>query len=174
MRDEKFFQMQEMEQRGRAALYRQLQILASRTEAYEIVLDSTWNIMKAVFIPGWLKKSVDMVQMDLIKKHDETMKAAIEKQKQEKAKPKLTIVGSTLVLILSFLMVGCVSKKNYDELQKNFSDCQSVVGPMNHELNTKNERLRKLNQLNEDNSLRTKKSDDRKGWDAQKGANDEL
>lgn len=75
-----------------AAIYRQMQFLNSRIQAYEKVFSDRWQILRALFHPAWLKAQVDIEQMELLKKHDEGIKAAAEKLKEEQHKPTLVKV----------------------------------------------------------------------------------
>lgn len=78
-----------------------------------------------------------------------------------------------------FLTTGCATKsalsKKYQEgFNAANQQCielqakiQQYVNGVQVDLAAKNERLRRFNQLNEDNTLRTKKNDDRESYDSE-------
>lgn len=84
-----------------------------------------------------------------------------------------------LLIFFAFAMIApaCVPKSRLiDARNEGFADadrqCLALQAKINSQVNaiqvdlaSKNERLRRFNQLNEDGTLRTKKSDDSKGWD---------
>lgn len=175
MRDGQIFEIQKQEAKRLAMVYRQLQFLDARIAAYETVLSSTWNTLKAIFNRSWLMKQVEIEQLKILREHDQAIRESIEKAKEEKAKPKLTIVGSNgiskLTAICLFLLVsGCVTSKTHREVIRQ-NDLK--VRSLQNEINAKTERLRRFNQINEDGSLRTKRNDDSKGWDRHEGSNDQ-
>lgn len=176
MRDESIFEMQKQQARRVAIIYRQLQFLDSRMLAYEKVLSSTWNKLRALFSRKWMMAQVEKEQLEILRIHDEQIKEASEKAQEEKAKPKLTIVGANgisklcLLFTVSVFASGCVSLKTHRLAMK---ECALVQGNLRNEINAKTDRLRRFNQINEDGSLRTKRNDDSKGWDQNDGSNDE-
>lgn len=77
-----------------AAIYRQNQFMDTRIRAYEKIFSSRWTLLKLLIDPKFLKTQVDIEQMILLRKHDDEVKAAAEKLKEEQSKPKLTVVNS--------------------------------------------------------------------------------
>lgn len=191
MRDEKIIQAQEQERKRTAIIYRQLQFLDSRFLAYEKVLGSTWNKLKFIFNHKWLVKEVERVQLEILKEHDKAMMEAAEKANEEKAKPKIKIVGANgipklgLMLVAALLSIGCVSLKKHNDIiasisKSDFSSkseleqCQREQAQMRNELKAKTDRLRRFNQVDENGNLRKlnlfKGEVDPNGWDGPDGS----
>lgn len=171
-----------------AMLYRQVQFIQARVDAYEAILSNPLNVLRGIFRRKWLKQRVGELQLALIQKHDAELKQAVEVVKAEKMKPKLTVVGANgipklaLVLVAALAFSGCVTKRVYkadvekartEGYEKANRECLALQQKIAIYVTSLQDRLRKFNQLNEDNSLRTKKNDDSKSWNANQGANDE-
>lgn len=188
MRDEKIFQMRDQEAKRLAMLYRQVQFIQTRVDAYEKVLSTTSAVFKAFLNRSWLKYEVDRMQMELLKEHDEMIKASVEKAKEEAKKTKLTIVSGNGLSIAVFLFIamsifsGCVTKQTYNKgmkesYQAGFKDadqeCIQLQKKYVSYIDTLKERLKRFNQIDENGELRKLKkfegdvSDG--GWDDPKG-----
>lgn len=70
-------------------LYKQFHFLMTRIQAYEDTLSNTWNIIRSVVSPSWLKQEVDHKHMILLKAHDEQVREVTEK---EKIKNRITVL----------------------------------------------------------------------------------
>ena len=191
MRDEKIIQAQDQERKRAAVIYRQLQFLDSRFLAYEKVLGSTWNKLKSIFNHKWLMKEVERVQFEILREHDKAINEAAERAKEEKSKPKLTIVGANGISKLVILFVagvfasGCVSLKKYKQMEydlvqnqlKTFQEldnCKKVSKAQENEIRAKTDRLKRFNQVDEKGNLRKlnmfKGDVDPNGWDGPDGS----
>lgn len=180
--------MYDMNQRRAAnevLLYKQFQFLNTRMEAYETVLTSRSTMLKAILNPKWLAREVNLRQALLMKAHDDAMREVAKKQKEEAAKPKLTIVGANgikaMVAIIAFaLFSGCVSNKyhaakvaeaykvGYDQADKECLDLQNRIAGY---VNSLKDRLKKYGQLDEKGNLKPLKkwTGDESGWDGPDG-----
>ena len=93
-----------------ATIYNQLKFLDYRMQAFELVLENRWDMLKAIWNPKGFKKAVDEMQIYLMHKHEQDVKDAVQKAQAEANKPKLTIVGANgfkgvaVVLIAFFLL----------------------------------------------------------------------
>lgn len=110
-------------------LYRQVQFLNARQQAYEMLLNSKWDILKALWNPNALKADVDKYQLAILQKHDEDMKKRAQEAMQEAQKPKLIVPNApngikpliAIALVLS-LFQGCVSKSYHKKEMKRAYD----------------------------------------------------
>lgn len=98
MRDDQILNLHNDEKKRLAIIYRQVMFIQTRIEAYETVLSNRWNVLRGTFDPQSIKKLVDMEQLRLIRKHDEEVRENEEKNKQERLKPKLSIISPNGIL----------------------------------------------------------------------------
>jgi len=94
MRDDQIVHLTKKNDEKIAALYRQIQFMRTRIEAYERCLSSRWDVLKCIWSPRYMKTTVDSIQSALIQKHDQDVREASEKAREEARKPKLTVVNS--------------------------------------------------------------------------------
>lgn len=172
MRDDKIYQMRNEEFRRMAAMARQLLFVETRQEAMELVMSSTSNVLRGIFNTSWLKRQIDQEQVKLLQGHEDRAREYREKERQEEAKPKLSIGANGLSKLVGFIFVlsflGCVPRAYYQNkveiLEHANSECLAKVKTQDNEIKQKTDKLRRFNQINEDGSLRTKVNDDSKGW----------
>lgn len=188
MRDTKIYEMRDQEAKRLAMLYRQVQFIQTRIDAYEKVLSTTGSVFKAFLNRSWLKYEVDRVQVELLKEHDEMIKASVEKAKEEAKKPKLSIVGAngisklTVAVLMLFVISGCVSKKTYnhglkDSYQSGYKaadqECIGLQKKYISYIESLKDRLKRFNQIDENGELRKLKKFEgdvsEGGWDDPKG-----
>ena len=86
MRESAILKMQGNNANNNALLYKQFQFLNTRMAAYEAVLSKRWNCLRALISPAWLKVRVDIIQMELLKLHDEEMRELAKQKKKEQEK----------------------------------------------------------------------------------------
>lgn len=150
-------------------IYRQLQFLNTRMNAYDLVLSKKWNLLWAIFAPSWFMKQVDAFQAVLLQKQNEELKKAVEEAK----KPKVTLLNPLGVAIcLILLFSGCVPKYRYvhdiyvkdieiktlrdqctSDLTKVVKEANDYFALLKNEINLRTERLRKFKQVDADGNL---------------------
>lgn len=191
MRDGQILEIQKQEAKRLAMVYRQLQFVDTRISAYEKVLSSTWNKLKAMLNHAWLIREVEKQQLEMLKAHDDVIREKAEKVKEEKVKTKLTIVGANgisklgIVLIAGLFASGCVSAKKFRKMEADMAhnqlqtfvaleECRKAYKVQSNELRAKTERLKRFNQLDEQGNLRKlnifKGDVDPEGWDGPDGS----
>lgn len=170
MRDGQIYKMQESEQQRFVILYRQVNFLNMRVEAYESVLVSRWAMIRAILNPLWLKRQVDAAQLAMLQEHDAAMREKTQKAKEEAAKPKIispfTLKPVAVALLALGLASGCVSTRTHRKALENekalctatqgaqAKESQKVIRAMENEIAAKNKRLKKFNQIDEAGRLR--------------------
>jgi len=176
-----------------ATLYRQIQFIQTRLQAYEIVTFEMGliDVIKSLFSRKTLRTRVDQVQLRLIQEHDQAAKESLEKSKEEKTKPKLTIVGAngisklTFILVVGALSSGCVSIKKHNKIVASMAhdnanatalldNCKKVAKSQENEIKAKTARLHRLGQVDNAGNLRKwhpwEGDTDPNGWDGPDGS----
>lgn len=193
VRDQEIYKMREFDSKNMVTLYRQIQFIQTRLQAYEIVTFemSLIDVIKSLFSRKALREKVDQVQIKLIQEHDQLAKESIEKKKEESSKPKLTIVGANGISKLAVFFIaglfasGCISLKKHNKIVSQMAhdnsnanalleDCKKVSKSKDNELRAKTERLKRFNQLDDKGNLRPlrpwKGDKDPEGWDGPDGS----
>lgn len=91
MRDDQVYDLMRKGDEKIATVYRQMQFLNSRMQAFEMLLRDRKSIWTWLWSPMILIAQVDALQMALIKKHDEIVKNAAERVSDEARKPKIIV-----------------------------------------------------------------------------------
>lgn len=172
MRDGQIYKMQENEQQRFALLYRQVNFLNMRMEAYETVLKASNVIdrIKWLFKPVAMEQAVDLTMQALLRQHDQEVRERAAKAKEEAAKPKLvnpfTLKPVAVVLVCVGLLSGCVTAKTHKKALKAEQDScleartqqqgyyEKLIRRYQAEIAAKNKRLKSFNQVDEVGNLR--------------------
>lgn len=172
MRDGNVYEMNKHLEKKIAIMYRQIQFLDTRIQAYESVMANRKAILKAFWNPSWLKKAVEQIQLALLKMHDEKVKQVVEEKKQEAMKPKIImptnippkngVSGLVVALALMAFLPSCVSKKTYQKGIEQYHKegyesaelkCKQEQEKTAEYIKSLVDRLRKFNQIASDGSL---------------------
>lgn len=172
MRDGQIYKMQENEQQRFALLYRQVNFLNIRMEAYETVLKASTvtDRIKWLFKPAVMESVVNFKMLALLRQHDEEARERAAKAKEEAAKPKIvnpfTLKPVAVVLVCVGLLSGCVTMKAHQKALKVEQDScleartqqqsyyEKLIRRYQAEIAAKNKRLKSFNQVDEVGNLR--------------------
>lgn len=175
MRDDQIIQRQQNDARRIAMVYRQSVFLDTRLQAMEyMILTHPWMLM--LNPDRWMRLVGDRQDL-LLKKHDQEMMESAQKADAEAKKTKIQIVPANgaiklvgLVLFI-FSLQGCVTAGRYERdlavaRQEGFKDadtqCMALQNRLGQYMTGMQQRLAKLNQLNDDGSLKPAKTKGRK------------
>lgn len=193
MRDDQIYKMKDESNKNLSMFYRQLVFIQTRFDAYEKFIGGLglFEVIKILFNPSLLTKRIDEIHVDLMRQHDKEVKEIMEKEKKEKSKPKLTIVGAngfsklSVVFVAALLASGCVSIKKYNQMKGDLQkaqlqsdnalfECNKIVKAKDNELRGKTDRLRKFNQIDANGNLKKlnlfRGDVDPEGWDGPDGS----
>lgn len=92
MRDANIIQLSARNAHNVATLYRNLIQIDARMQAIEQMLTNRKQVFLAIFFPRAFWESVSKIQSVLLRNHDEQIKQAQERAKEEALKPKITVV----------------------------------------------------------------------------------
>lgn len=172
MREETILQMNKNRANNEALLYRQFEFLETRMRAFELALATHPFI--AVLRPKAFKRIVNELHRAYLIEADEKMAESVKRIKEEKAKPKLTLIGANglvAVVLACLFFSGCVSKRQYAHdmagVQNQLIDCRYESSIKDREIAAKTKRLAQFNQVDEKGVLRpliTAKGTS-EGWD---------
>lgn len=150
-------------------LTKQTLFLDMRMRAYEELMSHRKSIIHSIIDPVWLRLEVDKTQLRMMKDHNEQIKEIVKKRQEDSQKSKIQIIQANglakllIILVCGLIFSGCASF----DCQQRINYQNRIISNLRNEVNVKNDRLRKFNQLNEDDSLRGSSNDDSKGWDLQ-------
>lgn len=188
MRDGNILQMNQQMEKKFAAMYKQIQFLDCRQQAIELALRDFWSVFYFVFARKAFWKNVDLLQVGLLRKHDEKIHEMIKQKKEEAMKPKLTLPPNVIsngaklavmVVCLFTLLPSCVSKKVYKkDIDNAYAqgyegakfECDKQLNTQSKYITSLVERLKKFNQVDEHGNLYEPKPK----WPGKAGGSDDV
>ena len=178
MREQQIIEMNQRRAKTEMVLLRQNGRISARLEAFETLVKKRPFLF--LFRPALFWALVNKNWMGILRKHDRDVSEAAQKVQEDRSKPKLTIVPAnaaikSLCLILLVLSLSsCVPpeyhknkvKAAYDAgYQEANAECLNLQLTISEYVDSLKARLRKFNQLNEDDTLRTRGNDDSRPHD---------
>lgn len=167
MRDGNIYRMTEQMDKRLSQMYKQIQFLDTRQQAYERATHGFWNLFDFIFRRKSFNETVDLLQLALLKQHDQKLGEAIRQKHEEMVKPKLVLPSNGLTkavaILLLFILPSCVSTKKYKEhvdtaykegYEANKFDCGLKLNEQDAKIKALTERLDKFNQVDEKGALR--------------------
>ena len=170
MRDGNIHQLNQQLEKKIAFMYKQIQFLDCRQQAYEMAFNSFWSFAFFIFNRKSFMKNVDKLQLALLQQHDEKIHEMVRQKKEEAMKPKLTLPPSVssaikiaVVLISVVSLSSCVTQKKYKKginaayaegYEANKFDCDLKLQAQDKKIASLVERLEKFNQVDANGELR--------------------